>query len=93
MREIIADDRLEGDLDAKVVEAVGEIEGVRVLAERCEHFRASGDDFSDHVFFCEPFLVRGAVSDLRRRVPILIADGLHQVFVSNKRYRTPSGVA
>ena len=58
VREIVADDGLEGDLDAEVVEAVGEVEGVGVLAEGCEHLGASGDDFSDHVLFCKPFPVR-----------------------------------
>ena len=57
VREIVADDGLEGDLDAEVVKSVGEIEGVGVLAEGCEHLGASGDDFSDHVFVCKRFLV------------------------------------
>ena len=58
VREIVADDGLEGDLDAEVVEAVGEVEGVGVLAEGREHLGAGGDDFSDHVLFCKPFLFR-----------------------------------
>jgi len=58
VREIVADDGFEGDLDAEVVEAVGEVERVGVLTEGCEHLGAGGDDFSDHVLFCKPFLVR-----------------------------------
>jgi hypothetical protein len=34
---VVADDGLEGDGDAEVVETGGEIEGVGVLAMRCEH--------------------------------------------------------
>jgi len=48
MSEVIADDGLEGDLDAEVVETLGEVEGVSVLAEGREHLGASCDDFSDH---------------------------------------------
>ena len=48
MGEVVADDGLEGDLDAEVVEALGEVEGVGVLAEGREHLGASCDDFSDH---------------------------------------------
>ena len=46
--EVVADDGLEGDLDAEVVEAGGEEEGVGVLAEGGEHLGAGSDDFSDH---------------------------------------------
>ncbi len=49
--EVVADDGLEGDLDAEVVEAFGEVEGVGVLAEGREHLGARGDDFSDHVWW------------------------------------------
>ena len=48
--EIVADDGLEGDLDAEIVEAVGEVEGVGVLAEGREHLGAGCNDFSDHLF-------------------------------------------
>src|SRR6202042_1291925 len=57
MREVVADDGLEGDLYAEVVEAVGEVEGVGVLTEGREHLGTDSDDFSDHV---------GWVSFLRR---------------------------
>ena len=50
VREVVADDGLEGDRDAEVVEAVGEVEGVGVLAEGRQHLGAGGDDFSDHVW-------------------------------------------
>ena len=46
---VVADDGLEGDGDAEVVEAGGEVERVGVLAMRREHLGADGDDFSDHV--------------------------------------------
>ncbi len=46
--EVVADDGLEGDLNAEIVEAVGEEEGVGVLPEGREHLGAGGDDFSDH---------------------------------------------
>ena len=49
--EVIADDGLEDDLDAEVVEAFSEVEGVGVLAEGREHLGASGDNFSDHVWW------------------------------------------
>ncbi len=41
---VVADDSCEGDGDAEVVEAGGEVEGVGVLAMRCEHLGAYGDD-------------------------------------------------
>ncbi len=44
----VADDGFEGDGNAEIVEAGGEIEGVGVLPEGGEHFGADGDDFSDH---------------------------------------------
>ena len=47
-RAIVADDGLEGDGDAQIVEARGEVEGVGVLAMRCEHLGTDGDDFSNH---------------------------------------------
>src|SRR5260370_11604095 len=34
--------------------AVGEVEGVGVLAEGCEHLGAGSDNFSDHVLLCKP---------------------------------------
>ena len=46
---VVADDGLEGDGDAEVVEAFGEEEGVGVGAVRRQHLRADSDDFSDHV--------------------------------------------
>ncbi len=42
---VVADDGLEGDGDAEVVEAGGEVEGVGVLTMRREHLGANGDDF------------------------------------------------
>ena len=46
--ERVADDGFEGDLNAKVVQLRGEVEGVGVLAKGCQHLRADGDDFSEH---------------------------------------------
>jgi hypothetical protein len=46
---VVADDGFEGDGDAEVVEAGGEIERVGVLAMGRQHFRADSDDFSEHV--------------------------------------------
>jgi hypothetical protein len=51
---VVADDGLEGDRDAEVVEAGGEVEGVGVLAMRGEHLGADGDDFGDHVWPLPP---------------------------------------
>ena len=48
--KVVADDGLEGDLNAEIVEALGEEEGVRVLAEWREHLGAGSNDFSDHLF-------------------------------------------
>ena len=48
---VVADDGLEGDRYAEVVEACGEVEGVGVLGKRREHLGPNGDDFSDHVDF------------------------------------------
>ncbi len=53
--EVVADDGFEGDGDAEVVESLGEVEGVGVLAEGRQHLGADGDDFSDHVFCGLPF--------------------------------------
>ncbi len=44
----VADDGLEGDGDADLVELFSEIEGVGVLAEGGEHLGADGDDFGFH---------------------------------------------
>ena len=44
----VADDGFEGDGDADLVELLGEIEGVGVLAEGGEHLGADGDDFGFH---------------------------------------------
>ena len=44
----VADDGLEGDGDAELVELFGEVEGVGVLAEGGEHLGADGDDFGFH---------------------------------------------
>ena len=44
----VADDGLEGDGDADLVELFREIEGVGVLAEGGEHLGADGDDFGFH---------------------------------------------
>jgi hypothetical protein len=46
MVAIVADDGLERDGDAEVVEAGGEVERVGVLAMRREHLGANGDDLS-----------------------------------------------
>ena len=51
---VVADDGLEGDGDAEVVEAGGEVEGVGVLAMRREHLGADGDDFCDHFVLLPP---------------------------------------
>ena len=51
---VVADDGLEGDGDAEVVEAGGEVEGVGVLAMRREHLGANGDDFCDHLGYPPP---------------------------------------
>jgi hypothetical protein len=48
--EIVADDSFEGDLHAEIVEALGEEEGVGVLAEGREHLGTGSNDFSDHLF-------------------------------------------
>ncbi len=44
MVAIVADDGLERDGDAEVVEAGGEVKRVGVLAMRCQHLGANGDD-------------------------------------------------
>ena len=46
--QVVADDGLEGHLHAELVEAGGEVERVGVLAMRCEHLGAGGDNFGDH---------------------------------------------
>jgi hypothetical protein len=45
---VVADDGFESYGDAEVVETVGEVEGVGVLAMGRQHFGADGDDFSEH---------------------------------------------
>ena len=60
MVEVVADDGLEGDLDAEVVEAGGEEEGVGVLPVGREHLGAGGDDFSDHFLGWCSLLLRSA---------------------------------
>jgi hypothetical protein len=42
---VVADDGLEGDGDAEIVEAGGEVEGVGVLTVRRQHLGAYGNDF------------------------------------------------
>ena len=49
MLEHVADDGLEGDGNAEIVEALREIKGVGVLPEGCKHFGAGGDNFGDHM--------------------------------------------
>ena len=61
VREVVADDGLEGDLYAEVVEAVGEVEGVGVLTVGREHLGAGSDDFSDHGVVGFPGLESGSV--------------------------------
>ncbi len=45
----VADDGLEGDGDADLVEFFSEIKGIGVLPVRGEHLGADGDDFGFHV--------------------------------------------
>jgi hypothetical protein len=44
----VADDGLEGDADADLVEFFGQVEGVGVLAKGGEELGADGDDFTVH---------------------------------------------
>ena len=44
MVAVVADDGLERDGNAEVVEAGGEVKGVGVLTMRCEHLGDNGDD-------------------------------------------------
>ena len=44
----VADDGLEGNRDANLVELLGQVERVGVLPVRGEHLRADGDDFRFH---------------------------------------------
>ena len=57
LRDVVADDRLEGYGDAEVVETCGEIERVRVLSEWSQHLGADSDDFCDHDFFWDSGLL------------------------------------
>ena len=47
-RAAVADDGLQDNFDAKLVQLFGEIKRIGVLAERGEELRADGDDFSKH---------------------------------------------
>ena len=47
--ETVADNRLEPNFNAKIVELCSEIERVSVLPERSKHLRTNGDDFRNHV--------------------------------------------
>ena len=44
----VADDGLEDDFYAKLVELFGEIEGIRVLAKRSQQLRSDGNDLGVH---------------------------------------------
>ena len=66
MVEGVADDGLEGDGDAEVVELFGEEEGVGVLPVRGEHFGADGDDFSDHIRLDSETPIAAGVCGMRR---------------------------
>lgn len=48
MDEAVTNDGFEGDLNAQVVEAAGQVKRVGVLAVGSEHLGANCDDFSDH---------------------------------------------
>ena len=48
LQPVIANNGLEGDINADVVELAGEVEGISVLPVRSEHLRADGHDFGDH---------------------------------------------
>ena len=45
---VVADDGLEGDRDAELVQAGGKGERVGVLTVGCQHLRTYGDDLSNH---------------------------------------------
>ncbi len=57
MIEIVANDRLERDADSQRVEALGQEEGIGVLAVRSQHLRTNSDDFRNHNFSLAPGIV------------------------------------
>ncbi len=63
--EIVAHDGFEADIDAELVETLGEEKRIGVLAERGEQFRTDGDDLGVHDKSLNDGVAGGGPSGLR----------------------------